>query len=74
MQCLALEWLPEREISRLRLKDEDMLQDTAFEVGELFRYQGHHLPSWFCKVQLSCIYHSVCLSINLARALLKVGF
>lgn len=74
MLCLALEWLPEHEISRLKLRDEDMLQDTAFEVGELFRHQGHHLSSWFCNVRPGCIYNSACLSINLARALLKVGF
>ncbi|TPX12915.1 uncharacterized protein E0L32_006795 [Thyridium curvatum] len=74
MLCLALEWLPEHETCRLGLKNEDMLQSTAFEVSELFRQQRHHLYPLFENVRPGSIYHSGCLSRTLAQALLGVGF
>lgn len=74
MLFFALEWLPEHEISRLRLRDQDMLQDDAFEVSEALRHQKHHITPWFRNVQPGSIYHSACLSMNLAQNLLRVGF
>lgn len=74
MLCLALEWLPEQETDGLKLKDQFMLQDTAFEVSESLRHQGHHQLPWFGDVQPGSIFFSVCLSLNLAQALLRAGF
>lgn len=74
MLCHAREWLPAHEIARFRLEDQDMLQNTAFEISEILRHQGNHLPQWFRNVQPGSIYHSACLSMNLARTLLKFGF
>lgn len=74
MLCHARQWLSKHEIARFRLEDQDMLQDTAFEVSEALRYQGNHLSQWFRNVRPGSIYHSACLSMELARTLLKVGF
>lgn len=74
MLCHAREWLPKHEIAKFRLEDQDMLQDTAFEVSEALRYHGNHLSQCFCNVRPGSIYHSACLSMELARTLLKVGF
>lgn len=70
----AREWLPTHETAKFRLEDQDMLQDTAFEVSKVLQHQGNHFSQWFRNVQPGSIYHSACLSMNLARALLKVGF
>lgn len=74
MLCHAREWLPKHEIAKFRLEDQDMLQETAFEVGEVLRHQCNHLPQWFRNVRPGSIYHSAYMSMNLARSLLKVGF
>lgn len=70
----AREWLSRHEIARLGLEDQDMLQETAFDIAESLRHQSDHLSSWFRKVQPASIYYSAFLSMNLVRALLRVGF
>lgn len=74
MLCLALEWLPDHEIDRLKLKDQSMLQDNAFEVSESLRYHGHHSLPWFGNVRRGSVFYSACLSLVLAQALLRAGF
>lgn len=74
MLGFALEWLPDHEISRLRLRDQIMLQDTAFETSEALLDQISYLPRCFGNVKPGSIYHSACLSMNLAQQLLSVGF
>lgn len=74
MLRLALERLPEHEICRLGLRGQIMLQDTAFETSEALRRQESHLTPLVCNVRPGSIYHSACISVNLARALLSVGF
>lgn len=73
MLWLALEWLPDYEISRLELEGQSMLQETAFEVSEALHQSRHSVP-WFRNVRPGSIYHSACLSLNVAQALFKVGF
>lgn len=74
MLRFALGQLAEHEISRLRLRDHIMLQDTAFETCEALFHQNSHLPPYFGNVHPGSVYHSACLSMNSARALLAVGF
>lgn len=71
---LAMEYMSPTEIEHFKLKENEMLQENAYDVMKMLQVRQYKLLPRFGNVRPGSLYHSSGVSLHLAESLIQVGF